>query len=158
MRVCVCVCWCWTRPIALDRYYYNGEYENTLHIYLRLRRGDVFGLIQSKRLVRAVCCYVSELCYHPLTTSLYAQHAAVRDRVKLLCEFDLTRAIALLVDSVEQLPIAVVVDQVMNLIALARALTLAHCSSLARAPCCTPTCTRCSCATRTSPRTTTRCR
>ena len=26
-------------------YAYNGEYEHTLHIYLRLQRGDAFGLI-----------------------------------------------------------------------------------------------------------------
>lgn len=67
---------------------YNGEYDNTLLIYLRLKRGDAFGLIAERQL-----------------------HDKVRDKVRLLCEFDEERAIALLVDSVEQIPIAVVVEQ-----------------------------------------------
>jgi hypothetical protein len=69
-------------------YAYNGEYEHTLHIYLRLKRGDVFGLIAERNL-----------------------HDKVRDKVRLLCEFDEERAIALLVDSIEQIPIGVVVEQ-----------------------------------------------
>jgi hypothetical protein len=56
---CCCCCCCVVRdrlkrdssePLmdALAKLYaYNGEYEHTLHIYLRLRRGDAFGLIAS---------------------------------------------------------------------------------------------------------------
>ena len=69
-------------------YAYNGEYEHTLHIYLRLRRGDAFGLISDRNL-----------------------HDKVRDKVRLLCEFDEERAVALLVNSTDRIPIASVVEQ-----------------------------------------------
>jgi hypothetical protein len=71
-----------------ELYTYAGQFEKTLHIYLRLRRGNPFQLIEK-----------------------YKLFANIRDKVLLLIKFDATQAIDLLISHLDAVPVAAVVEQ-----------------------------------------------
>eukprot|EP01135_Chromosphaera_perkinsii_P002515 Nk52_evm31s224 gene=Nk52_evmTU31s224 len=74
---------------SLALLYANDEqFDKTLHIYLRLKRGDVFNLIKK-----------------------YDLYDSIRDKVKLLLEFDVEEASKLLIENIERIPVSVVVSQ-----------------------------------------------
>jgi hypothetical protein len=63
-------------------YTYDQQYDKTLDIYLRLRRGSAFDLIEQK-----------DLFY------------AVQDKVLLLMNYDIDRAVQLLVNNTNRVPV-----------------------------------------------------
>ena len=67
---------------------YDKQFDKTLHLYLRLKKGEVFRLIQQHNL-----------------------YASIRDKVLLLLQFDLKPAVNLLVDHYMEIPINAVVSQ-----------------------------------------------
>lgn len=71
-----------------ELYTYAGQFDKALHIYLRLKRGNPFQLIEK----------------HKLFTN-------IRDNVLLLIRFDATQAIDLLIQHVNAIPVASVVEQ-----------------------------------------------
>lgn len=69
-------------------YLYDGQYEKTLHIYLRLKRTQTFELIRRHNLF-----------------------GSIRDNIVLLLETDLPHALLLLTEHTDRVPIAMVVRQ-----------------------------------------------
>ncbi len=65
-----------------NRYTYDKQYDKTLHIYLRLRRGNAFDLIQEHNLFDSI-----------------------RDKVALLMTYDQEKAVQLLVSNTDRVPV-----------------------------------------------------
>lgn len=63
-------------------YTYDKQFDKTLDIWLRLKRGDVFGLIKQHNL-----------------------YDAVHDKVVLLMEFNIEKAVDMLVTNTDKIPI-----------------------------------------------------
>jgi hypothetical protein len=74
--------------VLAELYTFAGQFDKALHIYLRLKRGNPFQLIEK-----------------------YKLFSNIRDKVMLLIEFDATRAIDLLLNHVEEISVAAVVEQ-----------------------------------------------
>ncbi len=74
-----------------ELYTFAGQYDKALHIYLRLKRGNPFLLIEKHKLF-----------------------ANIRDKVLLLIEFDPARAIDLLLNHISEISVASVVEQLKN--------------------------------------------
>ena len=79
-------------------YTYEGQYDKTLHIYLRLKRPEAFSLIEK-----------------------YSLFGSVQDKVALLMDFDQKRAISLFVKNTHSIPVAQVMQQLQGQSALQHA-------------------------------------
>lgn len=64
------------------RYTYDKQYDKTLEIYLRLKRDKAFELIRDHNLFNAV-----------------------RDKVKVLMQYEEEKAVQLLIDNTERIPV-----------------------------------------------------
>lgn len=71
-----------------ELYEKDGQYSKALHIYLRLRRGDVFSLIEK-----------------------YNLFSYIQDKIVLLMEFDPQQAVTMLVKNVDKIDIGNVTEQ-----------------------------------------------
>ena len=76
------------RETLAELYTRHGDYDKALHTYLQLKRGNIFALIRG----------------HDLFTS-------IADRIPLLMAFNAAEAIDMLVEHVERIPVATVVQQ-----------------------------------------------